>query len=167
GSAPSSRLRAAGIAFAQTANPPSPSSISPDCMSFLAVATASPLNSFEEPVASPRRTADRTLTDASRPMRWKGRQRDAYQPDGSVSRPYCLKHARAYLLCALNVTNTPYRTLLKTSRPSGSWLAAISTRPERAIRPPSTAGRNTLARSWTPAGGNASPPSGQSRPRTC
>ena len=39
-----SRLRLAGMAFAQTAYPLSPSSISPGIISFLAVATASPRN---------------------------------------------------------------------------------------------------------------------------
>src|ERR687883_422432 len=38
--------------------------------------------------------------------------------------------------------------LLKTSRPSGSWLAAMSTRPLRGRRPPSDTGLKTPARSW-------------------
>ena len=76
-------------------------------MSFLAVATASPRNSFELPVASPRSTADSTLTEVSRPMMWNGRHIEPYQPDGSVSRPYCLKQAFEYSLCALKVTKTP------------------------------------------------------------
>ena len=54
--------------------------------------------------------------------------------------------------------------LFSTSRPSGSWLAAMSTSPLRGIRPPSAAGRNTRARSCRPAGGNARPSSGQSSP---
>ena len=54
--------------------------------------------------------------------------------------------------------------LLNTSRPSGSWLAAMSTRPDFAMRPPSATGRKTRARSCRPAGGKARPSSGQSRP---
>ena len=38
---------------------------------------------------------------------WNGRHIDAYQPDGSVFSPYCVKQARVYSSCALNVTNTP------------------------------------------------------------
>src|SRR5438477_786653 len=107
GSAFSDRLRAAGIALAQTAKPPSPSSISPGCISFLAAATASPRNDFDVPVGSLRRTADRTLTDVSRPMMWNGRHIEPYQPLGSVRRPYCLKQLRAYSVWALMVTKTP------------------------------------------------------------
>ena len=54
--------------------------------------------------------------------------------------------------------------LLNTSRPSGSWLAAISTRPLRGKRPPSDRGLNTPARSCRPVGGKARPSSGQSSP---
>ena len=38
---------------------------------------------------------------------WNGRHIEAYQPDGSISRPYCLKQARAYSFGALKVTKTP------------------------------------------------------------
>ena len=72
-----------------------------------AVATASARNSLEQPVASPRNTADNTLTLVSRPIRWNGRHMEAYQPDLSVSKPYCLKQARVYSSGALKVTNMP------------------------------------------------------------
>src|SRR3712207_4358186 len=95
---------------------------------------------------------------------WKGRHIDPYQPDLSTRSPYCWKQARVYSLLALKVTKPPYWLLLETSRPSGSWLAAMSTRPLRGKRPPSDTRLNTPAKSSRPVGGKASPSSGQSSP---
>ena len=73
----------------------------------MAVATASPLNSLDVPVGSLRSTAESTLMLVSRPIMWNGRHIEPYQPDGSISSPYCLKHALAYSFGALKVTKTP------------------------------------------------------------
>ena len=59
------------------------------------------------PVGSPRKAAFSTETESSSPIRWKGRHIEPYQPDGSTSKPYCLKQALAYSFGALKVTKTP------------------------------------------------------------
>ena len=59
----------AGIALAQTQNPPSPSKISPILRSCLAVATASPFHTSEEPVGSFLSTGERILVFVSNPIK--------------------------------------------------------------------------------------------------
>ena len=95
------------MALAQTAKPPSPSSISPASRSRLAVATASPRNSVGVPVGSLRSTAESTLTLVSSPMMWNGRHIDPYQP-GLVDQQAILLEAVARIfVVALKVTKTP------------------------------------------------------------
>jgi len=154
----------AGISFPQTVVPPSPSKISPAFKFLFATDTASPINTFVDPVDLLSNKAVATLKPNSDPIKCIGLHSAAYSPLSSTGTPYSLKHCSVYLESDLKTTNTPQRKLSGISLPSLLKEDTTSTVPELSNIPPNSFGFKTFASLEVPTAGKSSPFSGTFKP---